>query len=311
MPRNPTPAQVEVSQKCNQRKGSSVVPCPVPSTSGAGPAAPATGASAAAGANQAEQPAPESAPLSACRREWSVLPNDPEKDAADLAQPFGQAVAYGNLSGLTAGGAKRAQKGDETLSKGAHSGAETAQSSSEKVAKAATVAVERPVVVLAGTVEESGSAGASVPAGVDQPEGPCTDVVPLSACRREWSVLPNDPEKDAADLAQLPERVEAYANATALGVGGAKPAQRGEQTVSKGAQCGAETAHDSRPFGEVQHDPRRAVMEQYPREFDELPTPSIIWSDGRSNGHWTVACWSHSGHDPYGARTPLTSRRGG
>jgi hypothetical protein len=97
-------------------------------------------------------------------------------------------------------------------------------------------------------------------------------MIPLSACRRDRSALPNEPEKDAADLAQLPEMAEVYANVLALGLGGAKPAQSGEHTGSRGAQFGAEDgARLTPPSGK--HNPLWAVMEKYPREFDELPHP--------------------------------------
>jgi len=124
---------------------------------------------------------------------------------------------------------------------------------------------------LIATLKRDAEEGPPQPAGdddEDQDEGgggggetrPVAEVAVTPAASAA-TVLPIDPENEAAELAQVIDQGPAYANPSAPGAEGAKPAQSGEQTRPKGADLGANPGRpgpNRTPAGEVLRRPATA-----------------------------------------------------
>ena len=92
--------------------------------------------------------------------------------------------------------------------------------------------------VVEKTGEEPGAAEEGRPIGADQPGRTWLDRTPLSACRREDSLLACEPEKEAALGERMLKGTATYVNPATSLSGCAKPAQNGEQIPPEPAQRG-------------------------------------------------------------------------
>jgi hypothetical protein len=96
-----------------------------------------------------------------------------------------------------------------------------------------------------------------------------TSLVPLSACRREGSLLTGDPGKEAAALAQAVQQTTGYADVSALRAGDATPELNRDEALPPTAPGGAEPDPSAlHASGTTLHDPLAALIGKYQKEFD-------------------------------------------
>ena len=186
----------------------STVPGPLPAGSDAvaeppaeaGPRGEGTGP---ADVDQGPTNSPGAGPMPAERREDGLFSWKPENGIDATTPDQYKTVTYVDARVSDEGCAKMRQTGAQPAPEAAQTGANAS--------------------AAAGPDQTPGADLEAGPAGTQEPVRRLTDWVPLSACRREGSLLTSDPEKEAAALDPRVEQATGYASLSVSGAEGAKP----------------------------------------------------------------------------------------